>query len=105
MEDQAENLDDYITNCMLIAESTIHSHNLDDFSPKKFKAASVKKFWKLAFQANVNSSLTPTPLMASIISKNPNMDTTGHQDIPSILEKLRDSKETYKDAIAKGKEL
>jgi hypothetical protein len=34
MEDQAEILDDYITTCMLIAESTIHSHNLDDFSPK-----------------------------------------------------------------------
>jgi hypothetical protein len=33
------------------------------------------------------------------------MDTTGHQDIPSILEKLWESKETYKDAIAKGKEL
>jgi hypothetical protein len=85
MKDQAEILDDYITNCMLIAESTIHSHNLDDFSPKKVEAASVEKFWKLAFQANTNSTPTPTPLMASIISKYPNMDTTGHQDIPSIL--------------------
>jgi hypothetical protein len=35
MEDQAEILDDYITNCMLTAESTIHSHNLDDFQSGK----------------------------------------------------------------------
>jgi hypothetical protein len=105
MEDQAEILDDYITKCMLTAESTIHSHHLDDFSPTKVEAASVEKFWKLAFQANANGTPTPTPPMARIISKYPNMDTTGHQDIPSILEKLQESKETYKDAVAKGKEL
>jgi hypothetical protein len=67
MEDQAEILNDYITHCMLIAESTIHSHNLDDFSPKKVEAASVENFWKLALQANSNSTLTPTPPMEKIM--------------------------------------
>jgi hypothetical protein len=75
------------------------------FSLAKVEAASVKKFWKLAFQANANGTPTLTPPMARIISKYPNMDTTGYQDIPSILEKLQESEETYKDAIARGKEL
>jgi hypothetical protein len=43
--------------------------------------------------------------MTKIMLKYPNMDTSGYQDIPSSLEKLQESKETYKDAIAKGKEL
>jgi hypothetical protein len=44
MEDQVEILAGYITTCMLIAESTIHSHNLEDFSPKRVEAASIEKF-------------------------------------------------------------
>jgi hypothetical protein len=39
MEDQVEILDSYITTCMIIVESTIHSHNLEDYSPKNVEAA------------------------------------------------------------------
>jgi hypothetical protein len=42
MDDQAKTLDKYITTCMLIAEATIHSHNTDDFSPKKWR----QQIWK-----------------------------------------------------------
>jgi hypothetical protein len=52
MDDQAETLDRYITNCMISAEATIHSHNMEDFSPKKVEATNTEKFWKLALQAN-----------------------------------------------------
>jgi hypothetical protein len=56
LEEQAETLDKYITDCMLNAEATIHKHNLEDFSPHKVnledfsphkvKMAMMEKFWK-----------------------------------------------------------
>jgi hypothetical protein len=105
MDDQTEILDKYITTCMLIAEATIHSHNTDDLSPKKVEAADTEKFWKLALQANRSNASTPTPPMESIMSRHPTMDTEGLDDTPTIIHNLRQSKETYRDAIAKGKEL
>jgi hypothetical protein len=38
VDTQAKTLDEYITNCMLAAEATIHRHNLEDFSPKKLNS-------------------------------------------------------------------
>jgi hypothetical protein len=105
MGDQAETLDIYRTTCMLIAEATIHSHNTDDFSPKKVEAADMEKFWKLALQANRNNAPTPKPPMKHIMSRYPKMDTAGLDKRPTIIHHLKQSKETYRDAIAKGKEL
>jgi hypothetical protein len=68
MEEQAEILDKYITDCMLNAEATIHEHNLDDFSPHKVETAMMEKFWKLALQANRSNHVPPTQPMEKIIN-------------------------------------
>jgi hypothetical protein len=47
MEQQVETIDQYITDCMLNAEVTIHEHNLDNFSPHKVEMAMMEKIWKL----------------------------------------------------------
>jgi hypothetical protein len=39
------------------------------------------------------------------MAKHPAMDTSGIDNQPTILDKLRQSKETYREAIAKGNEL
>jgi hypothetical protein len=88
MDDQTGILDKYITTCMLIAEATIHSHNMDDFSTKKVEAADMEKFWKLALQANRSNASTPTPPMESIMSRHPTMDTEGLDDTPTIIHNL-----------------
>jgi predicted small secreted protein len=43
--------------------------------------------------------------MEKIINCYPNMDTTGMEDKPTIIQKLQDSKEKYREAIAKGKQI
>jgi hypothetical protein len=43
--------------------------------------------------------------MEQIMSRYPTMDTAGINNTPTIIYNLRQSKETYRDAIAKGKEL
>jgi hypothetical protein len=88
MDEQAKTLDKYITTCMLIAEATIHSHNMDDFSPKKVEAADIKKFWKLALQANRSNASTPTPPMKHIVTRYPMMDTEGLNDTLTIIDNL-----------------
>jgi hypothetical protein len=105
MEDQTETLDRYITDCMLSAEATIHRHSLDDFSPKKVKMAAVEKFWKLVLHAHRNRSPTPMQLMVNIMEKFTDTDFSGMDDKLTIIEKLQESKENYKEAIAHGKEL
>jgi hypothetical protein len=105
MEEQAEALDKYITDCMLNAEATIHEHNLNDFSPHKVEMAMMEKFWKLALQANWSNYTIPTQLMKKIINCYPNMVTTGMEEIPINTQQLRDSKEKYREAIAKGKQI
>jgi hypothetical protein len=105
MEEQAETLDKYITDCMLNAEATIHKHSLEDFSPHKVEMAMMEKFWKLALQANQSSSTPPTQLMKKIINQYPNMDTIGMEDKPTIIQQLCDNKEKYREAIAKGKQI
>jgi hypothetical protein len=105
MEEQAETLDKYITNCMLNAEATICRHNLDDFSRHKVEMAMMEKFWKLALQANQSNFTLPTQPIKKIINQYPNMDTTGMEDIPIIIQRLCNSKEKYREAIAKGKQI
>jgi hypothetical protein len=105
MEDQTEILDQYITNCMLSAEATIHRHNLDDFSPKKVEMATLEKFWKLSLHAHRTKSTTPTQPMINIMERFPTIDFSGFNNKTSIIEKLQESKERYKEAIAHRKEL
>jgi hypothetical protein len=68
MDEQAEIMDKYITDCMLKAEATIHEHNLEDFSPHKVEMALTEIFWKLALQANQRNSIPPTQPMKNIIN-------------------------------------
>jgi hypothetical protein len=105
MEDQTEILDQYITNCMLSAEATIHCHSLDDFSPKKVEMATLEKFWKLSLHAHRTKSTTPTQPMINIMERFLMTDFSGFDNKTTIIEKLRESKERYKEAIAHGKEL
>jgi hypothetical protein len=93
MEDQMEILDKYITNCMLKAEVAIHSHSLDDFSPKK---ATTEKFWRLALHANKNRLTTPTKPMTTIMNKYPMNDYSGMKDKTTIIKNLQESKEQYR---------
>jgi hypothetical protein len=65
----------------------------------------MEKFWKLALQANMNNTLTPTPTMEKIMASYPKMDTAGIDEPSTIIDKPWQSKETYRDAITKGKEL
>jgi hypothetical protein len=44
MENQVEILGNYITTCMLAAEATIHLHNFEYFSPKKWRWQTWKSF-------------------------------------------------------------
>jgi hypothetical protein len=102
MDKQAKLMDKYITNCML---KVIHKHNLEDFSPHKVEMALTENFWKLALQANQHNSILPTQPMKNIINQYPNMDTTGMDDKNTIIQQLHHSKEKYKEAIARGKEI
>jgi uncharacterized protein involved in propanediol utilization len=43
--------------------------------------------------------------MKKIINRYPNMDTTGIDDKNTIIQQLYDSKEKYKEEIARGKEI
>jgi hypothetical protein len=56
----------------------------------------------LALQANWSSSTPPTQLMEKIINWYPNMDTTRMEDKPTIIKRLHNSKEKYREAITKG---
>jgi hypothetical protein len=105
MDELSEIINKYITNCMLKAEETIHKYNLEDFSPYKVEMALSKFFWKLALQAIRRNSIPPTQPMQKIINRYPNMDIIGMDDKDTIIQRLYDSKEKYKDAIARGKEI
>jgi hypothetical protein len=105
MDEQAKIIDKYLTDCVLKAESTIHEHNLEHFSPHKLEMALTEKFWKLALQANWRNSLPPTQPMEKIINWYPSMDTAGMDDKITIIQRLQDSKEKYREAITRGKEI
>jgi hypothetical protein len=64
-----------------------------------------EKIWKLALQANWCNSMPPTQPMEKIINQYPNMDTTSMDDKNIIIQQLHDSKEKYKEAITRGKEI
>jgi hypothetical protein len=67
--------------------------------------ATIEKFWKLSLHTHRNGSATPTQPMLNIMEKFPTTDFSGMNDKPTIIEKLQESKEKYKEAIAHGKEL
>jgi hypothetical protein len=67
--------------------------------------AAVEKFWKLVLHAHRNRSPTPMQPMLNIMEKFTDTDFSGMDDKPTIIEKLRESKENYKEAIAHSKEL
>jgi hypothetical protein len=62
--------------------------------------ATIEKFWKLSLHAYRNKSTTPMQPMINIMEKFPTTDFSGMNDKPTIIEKLRESKEKYKEAIA-----
>jgi hypothetical protein len=105
MDKQAETMDKYITDCMLKAEATIHKHNLEDFSPHKVEMAFDRKILEACFTGQLAQLHTTNSANEKIINWYPNMDTTGMGDKNTIIQRLHDSKEKYKEAIARGKEI
>jgi hypothetical protein len=51
----------------------------------------------------MNTTPTLTPPMLKIMAKYPSMDTSGVNNMPTVLDRL--CKESYREVIAKGKEL
>jgi hypothetical protein len=67
--------------------------------------AAIKKFWKLVLHAHRNRSPTPTQPMLNSMEKFTDTNFSGMGDKPTIIEKIQESKEKYKEAIAHSKEL
>jgi hypothetical protein len=55
--------------------------------------AAIEKFWKLALHAHRNRSPTPMQLMLNIMEKFTDTDFSGMGNKPTIIERLRESRE------------
>jgi hypothetical protein len=105
MDWKAEQLDKYITSCMVKAEEMIKSYNTEDFSPEKAKRADIEKFWKLAEQAYRKNENTPTPPMETIVQRYPNETFENMEVKEAIYDQLKLCREHHKKAIENSKEL
>jgi hypothetical protein len=105
MEWRAEQLDNYITNCMLKAENLIQTYTTEDFSPEKVKRADIEKFWKMAEQALRKNETTPTPPMITIINKYPDEIFNNMDEKEIIYEQLKLCRESHKHAMENAKSL
>lgn len=104
-ERKAEAIDQYITDCMIKAESEIKVYNDDDFSPEKVKRSELEKLWKMASRAIRTGEPIPTPPMSKIMTKYPHEDYTELNDQQGIRIRLKECRETRKQAVENGKEL
>jgi hypothetical protein len=60
--------------------------------------ATLEKFWKLSLHAHTTESTTPTQPMINVMEKFPMTDFSGFNNKTTIIEKLQESKEKYKEA-------
>jgi hypothetical protein len=102
---EAEQIDKYITDCMIKAENSIKVYLTEDFSPQKVKRADLEKFWKMAQQAVRKAEQTPTPPMSNIMNKYPEEEFTNLEENDHINERLKECREDYKQAIENSKEI
>jgi hypothetical protein len=58
---KAEQIDQYITSCMVKSENLIKVYDTEDFSPEKAKRADLERFWTMAEQAARKDEQVPTP--------------------------------------------
>jgi hypothetical protein len=101
----ADQLNQYITSCMIKSENTIKVYSTEDFSPEKVKRADLERFWKLAEQAVRKDEQLPTPPMATIMAKYPEENYESMDDIHHIIEQLKECREDHKRAIKNSKEI
>jgi hypothetical protein len=101
----AEQIDQYITFCMIKSENSIKVYATEDFSPEKAKRADLERFWIMAEQAVRKGEESPTPPMTTIMDRYPqenyeSMDNNGH-----VAERLKECREDHKTAIENSKEI
>jgi hypothetical protein len=101
----AEQINQYITSCMIKLENAIKVYDTEDFSPEKAKQADLERFWKMAEQAARKHEQTPTPPMSHIMDKYTDENYELMSDMDHITERLKECREDYKKAVKNSKEI
>lgn len=104
-DDKAEDLDSYITRCMIKAERRAIWKRRANFSPTKIKAGKVVHFWKMALSSIKKGKEIPTAAMIYIMENHLQQDMEIPDETESIKEELKKAVSSYKDIEKRSKEI